>query len=164
VTVSFSIENPDQWQRVINDTSLPLRAEPIKDFLDGEVAEHLMERASARFRNQGAETSGWAPLAKMTVELRGSSQPILDHTGKMRAWLTGGTTPRSKRDDEGYTLHFPGKGTSEMEEKFAAAQKGARFPPTPARPVAFLSAGDDDIITALFRDMVQDHWTASGVQ
>lgn len=95
------------------------------------VAAHLEDSVLQSFQREASPAGAWAPLSPKTVRARGSSHPILVHTGQLR---------RSLVSDHGADWAMAGVLKTERGHNIARyLQEGTSR--MPARP--FLALWDD---------------------
>lgn len=117
-------------------------------FLNASVGPYLMQRAEARFANEGDDVVGkWAPLEAYTVAMRQSmgfpgEHPINRRSGELENYIVNSgwdvmSTPALA------SLTFPGAVPNASEAvKVATAQMGTDHPSTVPRPVVGLNEVD----------------------
>lgn len=83
----YVVEDQAELDKVFNDLAAEFNRMPLRDLLEGEVAE-VEEETRERFAQQVASTgAAWAPLAPSTIAKKGHSR-ILVETGRLGVSLT----------------------------------------------------------------------------
>jgi len=147
----FGIEFDLEDENVIQNLKLVTeRVGPgLQQFMQGDLADYLKNRAQNRFANEGDDAvgGGWAPLKASTEVRRASkgyppSHPINVRSGDLRDYITTDSGNVSGGLAE-WVLTWPGPPpSSELHEKTQTAQIGKTFPSTVPRPVIGLGTTD----------------------
>lgn len=139
-------------QRMLLHMMAKLSPTNLVGFLNNKIDPYLRMRARSRFSSEGDDVVGkWASLSPFTQQIRssqgyGGSHPINKRTGRLEAYIIGGSN-QIIATPLGASLTTPGqKPTGQMLDKVLTAQEGSSGGkgqrPTVPRPVMGLNERD----------------------